>query len=107
MPASGTKYSKSWEDLPQCKGWLSCLVLKDGTEKAKCSLCNSEFLVSYRGFKDVEAHINSKKHAKFVEAKFSTKSVDTFMGKFYFTTNFTIYCNNRTHCLLLLLLLLL
>lgn len=95
MPAGVTKYSKSWEELPQCRGFLSRIVLKDGTEKAKCSLCNSTFDFCNGGISSIRKHFNGPTHLRLVEAKVSTKSVATFFGKFIFYLNFVIICNNN------------
>lgn len=95
MPAGGTKYSKTWEQLPQCRGWLSRIVLKDGTEKARCSLCNSDFSVSNAGFTDVRKHFKSGTHVKLAEAKVSTKSIATLFGKFNFYLNFITIRNDN------------
>lgn len=58
MPSEATKYSKSWKNLPKCQGWLSVLVLKEGTERTECSLCSSDFSVAHGGFKVVKNHMN-------------------------------------------------
>lgn len=92
MPAAGTKYSKLWEELPECRGWLSRIVL-NGAEKARCSLCNSTFDISNGGFLNVKKHFNGQTHKKLVEAKVTTKSVATIFGKLGFYLNFTIICN--------------
>lgn len=93
MPAGATKYSKAWESLPECQGWLSLSVLKDGTEKANCSWCNSHFTFKHGGLKDVKSHANTKKHQQYAQAKVGTKSVTTFIGKLIVCLNFIINCN--------------
>lgn len=82
MPSNVTKYSKAWEKLPECQGWLSLLVSKDDKERAQCSWCNSNFSITHGGLKDVKTHSKSKKHQQYAQAKVGTKSVDAFIGKF-------------------------
>lgn len=77
MPKA-TKYNKSWELLPQCKGWLTAMKLPDGTdstERAKCIRCDSDFSITHGGLGDVNLHESRKKHQDFVKAKLTTMPV--------------------------------
>lgn len=69
MPAA-TKYSKTWEIIPDFKNWLS---QGPHDKKARCSWCNSVFSISHGGKNDVIKHKNTRNHQELKKLKLTTK----------------------------------
>lgn len=69
MPAA-TKFSKTWEIIPDFKNWLS---QGPHDKKARCSWCNSVFSISHGGKNDVIKHMNTRNHQELKKLKLTTK----------------------------------
>lgn len=84
MPTQPTKYSPSWEKLPEFSGWLTAFT-KNGkivTDRAKCKWCDKDFSIWHGGINDVKTHAKGTKHEDFAKAKMTTMSVvDCFNNK--------------------------
>lgn len=85
-----TKYSKSWEQLPEFKGWLTSVGSDES--RAKCLWCNSEFSVAHGGRNDAMAHSKRNKHLEIVASKIATPPVHQFFGIYYITFYFNLVC---------------
>lgn len=55
------KYKKSWEELPDFKGWLKSST--KGTSFAYCSACHVHLSLN-SGKRDIQAHAKGEKNAK-------------------------------------------
>lgn len=61
-------YRKSWESLPEFKGWLR--VMENDRTKASCAYCMSEF---YAKLSDIKKHATTTKHKKSSELYCSSR----------------------------------
>lgn len=82
MPKQGTKYSKTWEKLPEFKEWL--VSVESDNSKAKCLWCNYEFSISHGGKNDVTSHSKRKQHMDIQSTKITTPPVREFFGIYCF-----------------------
>lgn len=85
----GTKYSNSWEQLPEFKQWLT--AVGSDSSKAKCLWCNSEFSISHGGKNDVTAHSRRNKHVEILSSKITTPPVAKFFGIIYYSIVFLFF----------------
>ena len=64
------QYRKEWEDLPECKNWLS----GEG-DRAHCKVCKTDLRPQLA---DLKKHAQGKKHLSFVQAKRFQSSISAF-----------------------------
>lgn len=77
-----TKYSNQWESDPRFENWLQSSQKEE--TKAKCKWCNCEFSIAHKGKRDVETHMDSKKHKDIVKNRLTTKPATAFFSCKYF-----------------------
>lgn len=84
MPNRETRYSVLWESEPLFRGWLSASDRSDGSSRARCKWCSSDFSIGHGGKNDLYKHMQTVKHKDFEKAKVEAKSCADIFGKFLF-----------------------
>lgn len=95
MSSTDTKYAKAWENVPEFKGWLAPSKAKDNLFRASCVWCNSDFSIGGGGKRDVQKHMQTKKHQVIVKFRLTLKPVNQCFGMFIcciFLTFLFIHC---------------
>lgn len=79
MKSYSQKYTASWKQEPEFKGWLKSS--KKGTNYAFCKACNKDFVC---GKSEIQKHSSGKQHGKLVKSLQTQKSLTdmtSFMEK--------------------------
>lgn len=78
MAPRKTAYNKKWKDKYP---WIS--PVKDDSDRALCTLCNSKFKISSKGEGSVKEHADGDSHKKNEKKAKFTQPLDRFLVRIF------------------------